>query len=311
MSTVVIANPQAAGGRARAQLQRHQAKLGVQFGELQLQFTTGPGHATALTRAAIAAGAERIIAVGGDGTFNEVVNGFFDAQGQAADATLLCFPGGTGGDFARSIGLSGGDVMAALAHATVRRLDVGRASYRRADGTTESRYFINISSFGGSGMIVDRVNRSAKRWGGKASFFWGTLRGLLAYRNQPVRLTVDGLTEPPLVINTVAVANGRFFGGSMMVAPEAHLDDGLFDVVIIGDVGTSTFVRCAPKLYQGTHIALPFIRTLRGRVVEVEPLAQTPVLIDLDGEQPGRLPVRYELLPKAIQLLAPWDTAVT
>jgi diacylglycerol kinase family enzyme len=197
----------------------------------------------------------------------------------------------------------------ALDEAEERPIDVGRAQFLDHTGKNVVRHFVNISSFGSSGLIVDKVNKSTKVLGGKASFCIGTLRGLVAYNNQRVRLRVDDVFDEEIVINTVAVANGRFFGGSMMIAPHALLDDGFFDVVVLGDIGLVTFLRYSGKIYKGRHIGLPEIRELRGRVVEATPLGREPVLIDLDGEQPGRLPVRYGVLPSAIKLLAPWKRA--
>ncbi len=310
MRNVAVANPQAAAGRVKQWWQEHRKEVEKHLGPVEVQFTTGPGHATRLAREALLEGAARVIAVGGDGTVNEVVNGFFEHDRPVnPEAQLLVYPGGTGGDFVRSIGMVDVAIGAALAGAESRRIDVGRAALTGADGAEKVSYFINISSFGSSGLIVDKVNRSTKRFGGKTSFFIGTVRGLLAYRNQPVRLRLDDGPAEEHVINTVAVANGRFFGGSMKVAPDAIVDDGLFDVVILGDIGLGQFVLRSGEIYAGTHIKRSWVTVKRAKKVEALPLGAEPVLIDLDGEQPGRLPVRYELLPGAISLLAPWGRA--
>jgi YegS/Rv2252/BmrU family lipid kinase len=311
VSTVIVANPRAAAGRVGRQWEALQRTIAATLGDATGKLTSGAGHATRLAREALNAGAKRIVAVGGDGTINEVVNGFFDRSGPVApDATLVIFPAGTGGDFVRSIGLVGADAPDALARAEVRSIDVGRASMIGHDGKELIRYFINVSSFGSSGLIVDKVNKSTKLFGGKASFYIGTLKGLAAYRNQRIRLRVDDRYDEEHLINTVAVANGRFFGGSMMIAPKAIVDDGLFDVTIIGDVSVATFVRYSGKIYRGDHLGMPEVSSARGKTVVAEPLGSEPVLVDLDGEQPGRLPVRYDVLPKAIELLAPWSGAV-
>ncbi|MBI5511484.1 MAG: diacylglycerol kinase family lipid kinase [Deltaproteobacteria bacterium] len=310
MKNIVVANPKAAAGRVRSLWEKSRAGLEARLGSIEVRFTTAPGDATTITRRAIADGFDRVIAMGGDGTVNEVVNGFFDAAGLAATGTaLVIYPGGTGGDFVRSIGMAGVHPIEALENAEDRLVDVGRAVFCGHDGRELTRHFINISSFGSSGLIVDKVNKATKMFGGKASFYLGTLKGLLQYDNQRVRLAVDGQAEE-LLVNTVAVANGRFFGGSMMIAPGALVDDGQLDVVVLGDIGLSTFLRYSGKIYKGEHLTLPGVKVSRGRVVEATPLGSEPVLIDLDGEQPGRLPVRYEILPKAIRLFAPWKTAV-
>jgi YegS/Rv2252/BmrU family lipid kinase len=312
MQNVVVANPRAAAGRVRTWWEAHQSDIELSLGSVDVRFTEGPRHATELTRIAIHDGCKRIIAVGGDGTVNEVVNGFFDGKELIRnDVALVVYPAGTGGDFVRSVGMVDLAIEEALAQAEPRQIDVGRAVLTHPDGKEALYHFVNVSSFGSSGLIVDKVNKSTKALGGKASFYMGTLRGMMAYRNQPVRIRIDNNYDEEHVINTVAVANGRYFGGSMMIAPQAIVDDGLLDVVMLGDIGVATFLRHSGKIYKGKHLSQgwPWASSHRGRVVEVTPLGPDPVLVDLDGEQPGRLPVRYEVLPAVLNLLAPWRRA--
>jgi diacylglycerol kinase (ATP) len=306
MKTVIIANPHAGNSRVERHWADYQGNLTNIFDSPQILFTTAPGYATQLARQAIHDGAERIVAVGGDGTVNEVVNGFFDNDEPiGAKVSLAIYSLGTGGDFARSIGLSGKPLISAFDSATERRIDVGKASFINHAGQRETRYFLNIASFGSSGLVVKKVNSTSKRFGAHLSFYVGTLRGLLAYQNQRVRLHIDGLADEERLINTVAIANGRYFGGGMMIAPDASLDDAYFDIVIVGDVSALTFLRYAPRLYCGTHLSLPFMHSARGRVVEAKPVGNAPILLELDGEQVGRLPVRYENLPRALRLFTP------
>jgi len=310
MKTVVIANPRAGGGKVGRRWPRLQAAIGAALGPADVRFTEGPGDATTLTRRALGDGVERVLVVGGDGTVNEAVNGFFGADGRslAPDAVLGVIPAGTGGDFARSVGLGDLSAERLLAEATVAPADVGRAEYVAHDGKVATRYFLNISSLGSSGLIVDMVNHTTKRFGAKASFLWGTVKGLLRYENQPMRVTVDGEAHEGLV-NIVAVANGRYFGGAMKVAPGALIDDGLFDVVIVGDIGLATFLGVSRKLYRGEHLGHPRIRVFQAREVSVETTGKERVLLDLDGEQPGQLPVSYRILPAALKLMVPWSRA--
>lgn len=306
MKTVVIANPHAGNGRVKKHWVEYQRSLTSVFGAAQIHLTAAPGDATLLTRQAIHEGAERIVAVGGDGTVNEVVNGFFDNEEPiGADVCLAICSAGTGGDFARSIGLLGKPFVPAFTLATERRVDVGKASFINHTGQRVTRYFLNIASFGSSGLIVEKVNHTSKRFGARLSFFIGTLHGLLSYRNQCVRLRIDGDAGVEMLINTVAIANGRYFGGGMMIAPDAALDDASFDVIVVGDVGAPTFLHYAPRLYNGTHLNLPFIRSFSARVVEASPVGNTPIPLELDGEQVGRLPARCENLPQALRLYAP------
>ena len=180
-----------------------------------------------------------MVAVGGDGTINEVVNGFFDGETLVAPKAVLgILPMGTGGDFIKTTGTSRVLVEAAqaLAKGTPRAIDVGRLRYVTHEGAPGLRHFVNIASFGISGLVDRYVNQSSKLLDGKASFYLATLRASLRYRNARCRITFDDGPVTEQAVYTAAIANGRFFGGGMKIAPEAELDDGRFDVVLIGDV---------------------------------------------------------------------------
>jgi YegS/Rv2252/BmrU family lipid kinase len=308
MKTVIIANPRAAAWKVQKQWRKLNQAIVACFGPSEVHFTQAPLEATQLCRRAIREGAERIVAIGGDGTLNEVVNGFFDGEYIGEKVVLAYYPVGTGGDFARSAGLCRKDVEQALHVSEVRRIDIGRATFKHPDGTPAIRYFANISSFGMSGVVDQMINRGGKHLGGKLSFMWNTLLGMAKYQNQRVRLRIDEIFDEEVLINTVAVANGRFFGGGMQIAPHALLNDGLFDVIVVGDLKMLRFIANSHKLYRGTHLGLPSIRAFQGRRVVATPL-EGPVFIDADGEQPGILPVEYEILPKKLAMYAPWSQA--
>ena len=179
-------------------------------------------------------------------------------------------------------------------------------TYTAHDGTEGTRHFINIGSFGLSGRVVKYVNESSKALGGKLSFALATVRAGAGYTNANVRLTIDDEPAREGKIYTVAVANGRFFGGGMMVAPKAELNDGFFDVVILGDFGFADLVFRGLDIYSGKHLTNPKVQNLRARRVRAEVIGDgADVLIDLDGEGPGKLPASFELLPKALLLKAP------
>ncbi len=182
-----------------------------------------------------------------------------------------------------------------------RELDVGLATYHNRQGAAVRRHFLNIADFGSGGAVVDRVNRTTKVFGGRMSFLWAILRTLPKYRNTRVRYRADG-REGEVVMNNFVVANGRFFGGGLMPAPHAEMDDALFDVVIIGDIAFKQVRRNLGKLRRGEHLGLPEITHFRAASVETE--CVEPALLDLDGEMVGSSPTRFELLPKAIRLVA-------
>jgi diacylglycerol kinase family enzyme len=149
------------------------------------------------------------------------------------------------------------------------------------------------------------VNESGKRFG-RLSFMLATARATWAYRNQRVQLTFDGADRALATINTVAIANGRYFGGGMMVAPKAELDDGLFDVIAMGDFGFGDLLRSGRRLYKGTHTSMDKVTTRRARLIEAEGVEPGAVIeLDVDGESPGRLPARFELLAGALWVVAP------
>lgn len=307
--TVLVVNPQAqngALGRRWPELAgRIRRELGA-FGEL---FTEAPGDATRLTREALRGGAGTVVAIGGDGTINEVVNGFFEGgEPVAPEARLGVLPFGTGGDFRKTINVPKDLDRAAaiLARGATRAIDVGRLDYTSSDGGEATRLFINIASFGMSGVVDELVNESSKRLGGRLSFLLATARAGLRYENQRVRLVFDGDQAGAVdtIINVVAVANGRYFGGGMHIAPEAELDDGRFDVVAVGDMTMGDMILRGSRLYKGTHLGLDKVSSRRARTLRAEPLGGE-VLLDVDGETPGRLPATFTILPGALRLVVP------
>jgi diacylglycerol kinase (ATP) len=169
------------------------------------------------------------------------------------------------------------------------------------------RHFINIGSFGLSGVIVDKVNRArlAKLFGGSFAFAFHSLLGMLGYKNRTIRIRVDGEFDEIATISTVAVANGAYFGGGMRVAPNAKPDDGLFDVIIMGGTSKSRAAADMKLIYTGEHLNNPAVTALRGAKVVAVPVAETrgrPVLIEVDGESAGRLPATFEIYPRALNL---------
>lgn len=310
MKTAVVVNPRSAGGRTGERWSELRETLLHELGSFDDLQTSAPGEGTKLARQALDGGADLVIALGGDGTVNEVMNGFFDADGKNVrpSAAFSVISAGTGGDFVKSLqqpkslARAAADVKAAKP----RAVDVGRLTYTKFSGEKATRHFINIASFGLSGRVVKYVNESSKALGGKLSFALATLRAGMGYQNADVKLTLDDDAPRQGRIYTVAVANGRFFGGGMMVAPNAALDDGMFDVVMLGDFGMADLVLRGLDIYSGKHLTNPKVEVKRARRVVAEPTnANTEVLIDLDGEGPGKLPATFEILEKALLLRAP------
>ena len=303
MRTFLVVNPESAGGATGRRWPEIRAEVLRALGDgAEHAFTERPMHAAALTAEALRNGFRRIVAVGGDGTLNEVVNGFFqDGAAAPPDACLALVPRGTGGDFRRTFGLNGSlrESCAGL-KGEVRPLDVGRVRFTRPDGGPGERFFVNVASFGVSGQVDRAVNSSSKFLGGKVSFFLASVRTLLGWHDQAVRIRVDGGPEQALSITTLAVANGQYFGGGMRVAPEADPSDGQFDVTIWSGYHLKDFALKSASVYDGRHVRWAGTRTLRCR--RLEATSDEEVLLDVDGEQPGRLPASFELLPGALRI---------
>lgn len=310
-STFVLVNPASANGRTGRRWIEMASKLRARIGDFESAMTEAPRQATALVRDALSGGARHIVSVGGDGTHNEVVNGFFDAgRPIAADAMLSLLPTGTGGDLRRTLDLPK-DPIEAIDHVGQRpvTVDVGVLTCATEEGGEASHHFVNISSFGSSGEIVEAVNHTTKLFGGKVSFLLGAARVSATWRNRPVRIVLDPDTPDEQTLERriylTAVANARYFGGGMKVAPDAVMDDGLFDVVVMGDLSKATVFRHTGSIYRGEHLKLERVEHHLARAVRAEPLeAGAVVHIDMDGEMPGRLPATWRLLPGALRLCA-------
>ena len=310
VKTVLVVNPAAGGGEVQRRWRQYNASISRALGPAEVRLTLGPGHATELTRSSIAAGFERLVVVGGDGTFNECINGLFDPSGEhflGARLSMVLYPAGFGGDFARGLGLRAQHLTDPLHGATELQIDVGRLDFCGHDGRPQHRHFVNIASFGASGQIVRRVARSSKWLGGRLGFWAASARTLLRYRPQPVRLQVDDGPTVERCINTVAVANGSYFGGGMQIAPAARLNDGLLDIVCVEHIDLGGFLRHSHALYHGQVERVPGVHSQRGRRLRAEPLGPDDVLLDVDGEQPGRLPATFTVVPHRLRLYAPWE----
>ncbi len=303
MKTFLVVNPYSAGGETGRRWAELSGEVRRTIGDFGFGFTERAMDAARLTRDALAEGFECIVAVGGDGTVNEVVNGFF-AEGKALNpkAALGLIPRGTGGDFRRTFGwdLELDSALARLRTDKTEPFDVGLVEYVNHQGQKESRYFANIASFGVSAAVAYEVNATSKALGGNLSFVWGTLKGMSKYKDRRVRLRVDGGAPEELGITVVAASNGRYFGSGMCVAPKAVTHDGLFELTIWHDYGMADFLIKSRGVYSGEHITWKRTRYSQCRTLEAE--SDEEVLLEMDGEVPGKLPCRITLLPGAIRL---------
>jgi diacylglycerol kinase (ATP) len=297
--TVFLVNPASANGQTGKrwpQIARAAHEAGLRG---EAVFSERPGQLGDLALEAADEGAALLVVVGGDGTVHEVVQGVAGREG----VELALIPRGTGWDFARTHGITK-DVNAAIRTAkdgTARPFDLGRASYA-VDGVREWAWFANMASVGMSGAVAAKANSTTKALGAKTSYLMALGIVFARWKNVSLRVRVD-VEERHALMEDAIVAVGRYLAGGMMITPDAEPDDGLFDVLLIGDLTKAEMVRVMPKVFRGTHLPHPKGEVLRGATVEID--ADEPLPVQLDGEQPGTTPVRFELVSAAIRLRVP------
>lgn len=298
-----IVNPASRNGKTGKRwphLARELSRGGLDFSHC---VTTEAGEGIELSRQAVEQGYNTIVAVGGDGTLNEVVNGFFQNGENLFEGTFLMLSQGTGGDFVRSLGLPR-DVpgfFKLLEEGSPFSVDLGRVCYRDLQNKEQNRYFVNIADVGLSGEAVYRVNTTSKALGGFVSFFAGALKAILKYRNQYMEVEMAGEKSIKARICCLVAANGRYFGGGMCIAPRASVDSGTLSVVMIGDMSKVELIRNLPKVYKGTHLQHRFVENYQTSSLTVRP--QKPLYLDLDGEHFPIKEASMDLLPGALQVL--------
>ncbi len=296
----IIVNPVASGGKVGKRWPELRSLLAQ--GDLQFaaELTQYAGHATEIARTALGQGFNRIICYGGDGTVNEVVNGLAVGGRIPPNVALSIIPGGTGSDFVRVLGISRDPVRACqtvLGHDT-RVVDIGVIHCLR-DGEPIERYFVNVAGLGFDGEASVRVSRMSKRIGGTIPYLTSLVLTLLSYTNKDVELTFDGQQQSGR-FNSVIVCNGQYFGGGMWVGPRAAADDGVFDVVVLKDLGRLEFLLNVPRVYRGTHLSHPKVQSFQAHEVRVE--AKQRMFIQAEGELIGEAPATFRIMPEALHL---------
>jgi diacylglycerol kinase (ATP) len=302
---MIICNPASAGGRTGKSWPEMAGRLRTAGLDFDLAMTTCAGEAIELARAAVLDGRPLVVAAGGDGTLNEVANGFFvDGERIQGPSRLGMLPMGSGGDFRRTLGIPAELEAAAavLLAGRARRIDAGKVTCVEPDGGTVVRVFVNIADAGIGGDVSDRVNRGFKLISGEVTFTVAALLTMLSWRNKSMHVVIDG-DEVDIVAQQVVVANCRYYGGGMKIAPDAIPDDGRLDVVLVGDVGRLENLRGLRQVRDGTHLGNPKMSHRLARRVEVT--SDEVVRLDVDGEQPGAVPAKFEVLPGALEVMCP------
>lgn len=302
--TQVIVNPESNQGRTRRRWKEIKEAIKSHILEFHYDFTEKPLQAIEISREAIRSGHDLIIGVGGDGTMNEIANGFFDNRKIInPESTLGILPSGTGCDLTKSLGIPAGlrDALEVITQAPSASMDVGRVTFRDNAGPENERIFLNVADFGVGGEVVRRVNE--RRLQRKASSYVRCLVSAMAhYKSRRIRIRVDGRDLPEGEYLLGAIANGRIFGKGMKVAPQARLDDGLLDLVLVKSMRFFEFCRHGWKIFLGTHLSHPKISLIRGERIEALSDDGGAVLLEFDGEQLGTLPAKFEIIPRVLQI---------
>ena len=308
---LVIINPSSASGSTGEMWPRLASDLRAEFGAFQTAFTKVRGDAVALANEAGRKGVKLIIACGGDGTVSEVANGILSS---GKDVELGILPSGTGGDFRRSLEIPSQGRAAALVlrEGRTRKIDVGRISYVDHHGAEAMRYFVGVASCGMSTKVIQHVKGGGPDWlpantpkwlGGRISFGASLLH--TAVRTAATRLLVqlDDEHERHLLVVNFCVANARYFGGGMKIAPNAKLTDGKFDVIGVGDLSALQLFTSAPRVYLGSHLSMPEVSHALARKVNIRPAdGGAHIALEVDGELPGRLPATFQIVPEALRV---------
>jgi len=293
----VIVNPKAAGGKAIKKLPEISAAASSVAPEYLLHVTSSIEDASLRAREFANLGIERIVAVGGDGTFNEVANGMLESEARPA---LGIVPAGTGCDLPRTLGVPT-DITEALVFALTgeaRPMDVGLAKT-----STVERHFLNVAGMGFDAKVADRAQQK-KRLSGKKAYIAALAQSLTDFGYIDVRIEVNG-QEITTEAVFVSIANAQYLAGGFHFAPMARIDDGLLDLAIIDDISLPGFVKAVPSVIRGKHLSNPHWSHYTTTHVKVT--ATTPALVQLDGEIVGTSPAEFSILPKAIDVVASWS----
>jgi YegS/Rv2252/BmrU family lipid kinase len=304
--TFVVVNPTAGGGLGRRLWPQVAQDLKKKIGPFDFEETTSNGHGRFLAAEAAHAGYSLLIAFGGDGTIHEVANGIYEAASQRRPTLgILCV--GTGGDLIKTLNIPKNlsDQIGIVSGKKTRLIDLGRVDYANK-GKKESRIFINVANAGLGAEVVRRVHSSRKLFGRKLAYLSATFSSYLSWHPRKIALAnnhQEMRADWPKKMYSVVIANGRFFGGGMPIAPSADPSDGLFDLIVIGELNPLLGGLAIPLLYSKQLHHLPNVRT--DRVKRISLSSDEPVDLDIDGESIGSLPATFEIIPKALEIKVP------
>ena len=299
-----IVNPASANGTTKIVWEEIITHLKEQGFIFDFQLTTGPNQGTCIAKNAIRRGYKKIVAVGGDGTVNEVINGFFE-RGEIINpkAALGVISRGTGCDLIRTLGIPKHyqGAIETLKEGNTKKIDLIKVKYLDDEFECHRRYCINISDIGLGGYVAQRVNHTSKSGGGLWSYLRGTVLSILMYRNNKGTILIDGEQVHDGKFSIVAAANGKYFGGGMKLVPQAEIDDGFLNILMLVNMGKIELLYNLAKVYKGTHMGHPKVKHFKAKQLVVRSDEKLP--LEIDGENPGFGPVRYDIVEKVINII--------
>lgn len=290
MKICFIVNPTAGKGKGKKTAQKLQEYIKDLQVSYEIRYTEREKEAEAIARRAAQEGFKKIVAVGGDGTVYEVLNGMM-----GMDATLGVIPAGTGNDFARTMNISQ-DIREAL-----QIILEGKESHIDC-GQANGRYFINVASIGLDAEIVKETETIKRYISGTTAYIIGVLKTLLKFKHSSLQIEVDGQIENKDIM-LVAVANGRYYGGGMKIAPMADVKDGVFDICIIHRISKWKILRLFPTIFSGKHIHVKEVKLYKGKNIKIN--GSQTMRLNLDGDIIGNTPVEFKLIPQALKVIIP------
>jgi diacylglycerol kinase (ATP) len=296
----LIVNPIAGAGKSVKRWPEIRKLLSQSHYDFDYALTESRGHAIELAKTAAKSGYRTIVSVGGDGTINEIVNGIYQS-GNIHNVNMGIISTGTGADYIRTIGIPRyyADACKKLLSPRIKKVDIGRVECI-SKGEKLSRLFINFAGMGFDAEIVKATTIKYKEWGSLAAYLMGLFHTLITYENKNITIKLDGNEERGKFC-TVIIGQGRYGGGGMMTTPNADVSDGLFDVLIIGNLDKYDLLKSLPSIYKGTHLAHPKVKVKRARNIELIP--DTELSVQADGEILGNSPGTFQILPSVLNLI--------
>ena len=308
LPTLVVYNPASSAGRTEKRWAELAPQVRGVLGPIQVHETQGPGDATVAVRDALRKQPHHVLCVGGDGTNHEVVNGFFEPGSKvpiAPEATFSFLVSGTGGDLGRTFPAAHDPdtLLPRIVANDYQPLDLIGCTYTADDDSEQFEFMVNIASLGMGGWVCRRVDRRPKgRLPAEALFFLTSLEALVKTQPFSVSVRVDDGEPRQVMMRNIVVANARFHGGGMEIAPNALTDDGELDLVISGAFKPLPMVWVSRLMYRGRAHEHPLINMERARRVEILPDTDD-VFLEMDGEAMGRAPATFETLPGVLRAI--------